>query len=335
MTEKEYRKHPAINYSLLSNVAYDPLKVLAESESSDAFTFGSAVDCILTRGYDAFNEEYVTLEKRTDIIGEIVDAVYDKVKDFGKNLADHKDLIEHNIDALNYQPRWKPETRVNKIIDEGSLYFESLRLAGDKTILSSLEFHMINKVVSDLENSPYLTWLFKPAEGMEVLKQVVIIWNHDGHECKSLLDFIHIDHNAKIITPVDLKTTGKPVGEFANAFVYWRYYLQAAFYQEAIISWGMENYPDYEIDNFKFVVAEKACNHAPLCFEVSNKQLVVGKHGGTLNGKTVKGYDDLIKDLVWHRENGVWNITRDNCYDLEMDRYITLDVECTVKGVTV
>tara|TARA_Y100000593_G_C4216054_1_gene289276 strand:- start:380 stop:910 length:531 start_codon:yes stop_codon:yes gene_type:complete len=150
----------------------------------------------------------------------------------------------------------------------------------------------------------------------DVYDQLRVDFVYDDIACKGFLDRVVVDHNKKEVHPVDLKTTGKSVLEFRNSFIKYGYFRQAAFYQEGIKHW-MKTQPkiwEYELKNFKFIVAEMACNHNPVIFECSDADLLAGKLGGNFIGgsKRVKGFAELLEDLKWHRENDNWFTTADN-----------------------
>ena len=62
VTEEEYRKDPAISYSTLSRFereGWRNLSSLFDKVDSPALLFGSAVDCMLTDGEQAFAERFI------------------------------------------------------------------------------------------------------------------------------------------------------------------------------------------------------------------------------------------------------------------------------------
>ena len=65
-TEKEYRAHPALNFSSISNFDASPTLYLhnrSQKSKHDGdkayFHVGSALDCMLTDGEEAFNKQFV------------------------------------------------------------------------------------------------------------------------------------------------------------------------------------------------------------------------------------------------------------------------------------
>ena len=130
---------------------------------------------------------------------------------------------------------------------------------------------------------------------------------------RGMIDKIIINHDLKTIQALDLKTTGKPVYSFPNSYIKYAYYRQAAIYQNFVINIFKNNFPDYGILPFKFIVAETACNNKPLVFEVSSDDLLIGMYGGfsKSTGKRMKGFAELVEEVEWHQKTGEWEIKKE------------------------
>lgn len=83
---------------------------------------------------------------------------------------------------------------------------------------------------------------------------------------KGIVDYYNVDHEAKTISIVDLKTTSKTVSDFAESIEYYNYWLQAAIYTKLVLS-THEDIKDYKI-LFTFVVIDKYNQVVP--FNVSD-----------------------------------------------------------------
>ena len=73
---------------------------------------------------------------------------------------------------------------------------------------------------------------------------------------KGYVDKYIVDDESKTITIVDLKTTAKPLDNFAETVDFYNYWLQAAVYSLLVVKNVDENQQDYKII-FKFVVIDK------------------------------------------------------------------------------
>ena len=91
------------------------------------------------------------------------------------------------------------------------------------------------------------------------------VYNEKKLECKlndfkfglkGIIDKYIIDDESKTITIVDLKTTAKPLENFAETVDFYNYWLQAAIYSLLVMKNVDEKQQDYKII-FKFVVIDK------------------------------------------------------------------------------
>ena len=73
---------------------------------------------------------------------------------------------------------------------------------------------------------------------------------------KGIIDKYIVDDESKTITIVDIKTTAKPLENFAETVDFYNYWLQAAIYSLLVIKNVDENQQDYKII-FKFVAIDK------------------------------------------------------------------------------
>lgn len=92
-----------------------------------------------------------------------------------------------------------------------------------------------------------------------------------------------VDHEKKIVYPIDLKTSSHTEWDFFESFVQWRYDIQARLYWR-IIRWNMDQdplYKDYQLANYTFIVVNKK-TLTPLRWKFEDTQtagtLIYGKN---------------------------------------------------------
>jgi GNAT superfamily N-acetyltransferase len=78
ISEEQYRENPALSYSLIATYAkggFASIPHLYDKKESDALTFGSMVDTIITEGIERFQEKFVIADFKipTDSIKEVID----------------------------------------------------------------------------------------------------------------------------------------------------------------------------------------------------------------------------------------------------------------------
>lgn len=331
---KDYYTNPAISQSQLKLLLGSDPSIFNTVEEPDLyfeekkhFLIGDGVDIQLTQSLKAFNEKFHVSNvqnKPSDTIKSIVNQVYDLVKEEVGPLADKGLLRDHTskiIDSCNdhnYQPNWKTETRVAKV-GESWEYWEDLKAAEGKQVLSQEENDLISQIVMSIRSNSVTGPYFIPQPNQEILYQYPIYFSYNGIDCRALLDMVIVDHNKKTIQPIDIKTMGDYTINFPKKLKQHRYDIQASWYTEAL-RW-LSCYKSYEILPFKFIVESTIEPGNPLVFTCDEELLKIGKFGresfklkgvsstkliDMYYGKTdeVKGFNQLIEDYKWYLENG-------------------------------
>ena len=298
-------------------------------EEKKYFLIGDGVDCQLTRPIEEYRQKFHISNvenKPSDAIKSIVNQVYDEVKAFNirnptldQSIGYIQDYPEYIILACNehgYQSNWKAATRIAKVC-EAFKYWEDLKLGEGKVILSAEEDSLISQIVMSIKTNPTTAQYFEVENGDEIMYQVPIFFTIEGVECKGLLDMVVINHEDKIIEPIDIKTLGDNTLNFPKALKQRRYDIQGAFYIEGL----KQAYPGYDILPFKFIVESTINPGQPLVYTMDETLLEIGKSGREafrLKGisdssllekyygviEPIEGYLQLIEKYKWYMENG-------------------------------
>ena len=333
-----YYEHPAISQSQLKlllgpdpsifNTIQEPDLYFEEKKH---FLIGDGVDMQLTRPIEEFNQKFHISNlqnKPSDTIKSIVNQVYDEQKAFNLRnptfdqtigvLQDYPGYILLACNDHNYQPNWKTETRIAKVVEAWE-YWEDIKAAEGKVVLSQEENDLISQIVMSIRTNPATSKYFeRDTNYVEILDQYSIYFNYEGIECKALLDRIIVDHKNKTIQPIDFKTMGDQTLYFPKSLRQRRYDIQAAFYTEALKS--KKVYETYEILPFKFIVESTINPGNPLVFTCSSELLDIGKNGRQpyklcdkpyisteyityMKFDEIKGFHQLIEDYKWYMEN--------------------------------
>ena len=337
---EDYYTNPAISQSQLKlllgpdpsifNTIQEPDLYFEEKKH---FIIGNGVDIQLTRPIEEFNQKFHISNlqnKPSDTIKSIVNQVYDLVKEEVGSLADKGLLRDHTskiIDSCNnhnYQPNWKTETRVAKIVEAWE-YWEDLKQAEGKVVLSQEENDLISQIVMSIRTNPTTSKYFETNKDVEILDQLAVYFPYNNVDCKALLDRVIVDHKNETIQPIDFKTMGDQTIYFPKSLRQRRYDIQAAFYTEALYYFKERdepNWKNYKILPFKFIVESTINPGNPLVFTCSDELLFMGKWGREENflelnvpdsAETwtrkeyvsypeIKGFYQLIEDYKWYME---------------------------------
>jgi hypothetical protein len=316
-----------ISISGLNLLAWNPIdykRRIEDPEQIDArhFRIGSAVDYVLT-GSESFYNKYrlVVHQRPAAMMGEFVDRLLELVKDRGIHDISVEDWEIYYLDAYDKTGyKTKVETVVKNFENKPEIqgYFNEQLMADERLPISAEEDLIVSRIVNALQTGELTKkWIVDmPADPqVDTYDQLEIAWKYRGYSAVSHLDKVLVNHTAKMIHPMDLKTTGKSAYSFHQSVIKYGYFRQAAFYMRALESWKLkeERIKDYKIDNFRFIVAETGCYTPPLVYKCTSNDITVGLHGGYLKGSVryIKGVCDLIEDLKWHQHNSKWDIRRE------------------------
>jgi len=291
-------------------------------EESEALRKGSALDCMLTEP-DKFDERFAVADNTPPggMMGEFVRVFLDfrtRSNDDSEAAFDAALKTAYKISGFKI----KFESVIKKFeADDIQEYVKFVIDSKGKTILSPNEWvsalGMKEMLLNNEFTKEYLVHL--PSNPMiDEHNQLVIEWTYKGIQCKSILDKVLVDHDEKRIIPMDIKTTSKGTGNFIQSFIRYGYFRQCSFYVHAIRYWlynisEIDNPNDWVIGPFKFIVVDSNLNDFPLIYTCSNKDLEVGREGGRIsNGlRPVKGWQNLVDDLVFHQTLRDWRYTRE------------------------
>lgn len=279
-------------------------------EDNSAFNIGGAVDTWLTSSREAFEAQYhcSKVSKPSDAIMKMINRVFQLLEQESKsidgdvtettianvkasNLEDYPNLILLALDEEKYQPRWKEETRIEAILKHKA-YFEDLKEAYGKQILSAEEYEVVEAICESLLTNPKTNKYFNKEvqsklEHIDFYYQMPIYFKYMGIDCKALLDFCLVFKNPQgeifRVVPLDLKTTRFAPVSFPIAMRQRRYDIQGAFYTIALEEWlkTQKTAPICDIKPFKFIVEStaKGTQGKPLVFEMTPELLEIGRNG--------------------------------------------------------
>lgn len=269
VSEPEYRADPAISYSTISRFereGWRKLDSLFDKIETPSLTFGSAVDTKLTDGDEAFNERFIVCDfpPLSDTLVSITKFLHKSFHEDYRKLSMIDDTeISRAALMFNYYANPKYENyRIKSIKDNCEEYYSLLTLAGDKTVLSQSDYSDVMTCVDELKTNPATKYFFSinPFEThIEKLFQLKFKGEYMNIPVRCMFDEIIVDHEKKIIYPIDLKTTGHPEEEFESSFTTWRYDIQAKLYSYILQQClnKDEYFKDFKIQPYQFVVINR------------------------------------------------------------------------------
>ena len=283
ISEPDYRQDPALSYSILAKYereGFEHLDTLFDRVESPSLLFGSCVDTLITDGEKAFADNYYIsdIPKLKPSVEPIVKKVYETFHNAYTNINDILDSdLMPIISEFEYQPKWKPETRCKSIKEEGAAYYQTMFMAGDKTIVPQDTYNKVFACVRALKDSPQTKQYFKdndPFDSAERYYQLKFKGSLGGVDYRCMADLILVNHDKKFIIPCDLKTSSHREYNFPESFLQWQYQIQARLYWR-LIRQTMDKddyFKDFKLLNYRFIVVNNIDNPVPLVWEFSHTQ---------------------------------------------------------------
>jgi hypothetical protein len=277
--------------------------------STKYLTLGSIVDKMITEeGYKP-EDEYVISDINVDLSNS---THHSKILSYIKDW-EYKEISDVQLKMICSDLGFKRSPNIEDESFRRQLEVV-LRANNGENIISSVEFNLAQKMVDSLKNHEYTKEIFsleKDFEDIEIIPQAKIFFKMHGVECKSMLDWLIVNHSKKVITPIDLKTGS--FFDFMKNFYKYKYFLQGAMYHASIQSIVVKNeeFKDYKVDGFKFVYISREKPELPLIYNMDNNEIEKAFKGWTHNsGAYQKGIEDLVLDYSWYKENSEFDLDR-------------------------
>jgi hypothetical protein len=335
ISEKEYRALEIDSFSTIKDFVKDRKKyyrkyVLGEKireDEVDGMITGSLVDCLLFTP-ENFEDKFVLSKysKPTGQMGKFVDELYERTIQClvdGTVTRDFKDIAQDAYNDVKYDRNGQEvafkrdtfEKVLAKFLDsDAEGYYQELRDSTDKDVVTSLDIDNAEKILTELRSNEVTCEVVNATdnENVAVYNQLQYTFVLNGLEVKMMADKVIVNHRLKVVRIYDLKVTWN-VEDFQRNFFLKKYsYLQAALYKIGVAKWAEENYPGYSVDQFQFIVADSINYYNPLIYVVPETDMIMFNRGFYQGGIKYPGLFELIDDIKWHKENGMWKVSRQN-----------------------
>lgn len=308
VSESVYRYSGEMHYSHLSKYSREGRKAIMhfnDKISSAALTFGSAVDCLLTDGEEAFvntfkmADDVIISDKLTAIVDELISVTGSKYK----TLKEVPSEIVLSVRAeQKYNERISDNAVYKSILSKCAAYYDYV-LAGRKyKLISGKDYKAAYACERELKTNPYTRMFFTDdiPDHIEIIYQAKFKSTFENYPTACMFDLLIVDHKTKKIYPIDLKTTGKSEDDFKESFYIFRYYIQSEFYTYNLKNEiaKSEYFKDFQIASFQFIVINQH-TLAPLVYIDSknhSEEDRIEKNGTYTHWRT------LFRDIIYYKK---------------------------------
>lgn len=328
-TETQYRAVYLDSSSSLKDFSTDRKKYhkkyilneVVEDEDSKAATMGRMVETLLMEPH-LFDERFhlsTCMSTPTGLMLEFVEALYrhtvEATAEDGTITRSFEDLCKDAYTDSGF--KIKLDAVLGKFIgSDAEVYYKEIREVRTKglTVVTTQDVTNAEKIVTELKTNPVTADIVNLESDMRysVYNQLQIEgYEVFGHQFKSMLDKVIVDHDKKLITVYDLKCTWSVENFYDEYYLYRRAYIQGYLYYYAAKHY-FASLDGYNVLYPKFMVCDSTNYMNPLVYTMNIDSFDNAEKGFTYKGRQYPGVKQLIEDLQWALENDKWNISREN-----------------------
>lgn len=334
MSEKEYRGlKDRLSYSSIKDFDTDREKFFREfvmgeprkESSSNALILGSLVHCLLAgQNVDEKFHILTALEPKGQM-KDLADALFKRsVKGLedGVQTESFVTLFTDAVQNVKFDGAGKEVAFKGKDVEkilvmfEGSdaeIYYKELMSTVNKIPVTMSQINKAEFLVGRLREHSF-TYMYANAmtdRTTTVYNELPILFEVKGVAYKSMVDRIIVDHEQKLISPIDWKTSWDNE-EPQRAYLKFGYYLQAGLYHFAIKKWAEENnMGDYTVEPMKYIFCDTSGFSDPVVLVLSKDDISKAWTGFTIRGYRYRGLAELMEDIAWHNDNAIWTTSKE------------------------
>jgi hypothetical protein len=327
ITEREYRKLDFLSQSDLKIFAEDRkkfykkviLKEVVIEEDNQAMIMGNLVDILLLQP-DQFDNRFVMSTCETAPTGnnlKFAEALYKAslccLNEDGVVTKDFEVLAKEAYETAGIKKPLLPKFIMDFVGSSTEAFYQEILASRPKglQVITAQDTQNAENIISALRTNEFIADIInlETDENTEVLNQFAVQgFDIEGIEFKGLIDKLHVHHDEKVVEPYDLKCTWNVEDFYEQYYLKRKSYLQSSVYYAGLV----KLFPGYTVKPMKFIVCDSINYNNPLIYETTSDDLRDGMKGFEYNGRKYKGAIELIHDLKWHLETGLWGISREN-----------------------
>jgi hypothetical protein len=332
-TEAQYRAVVMDSSSSLKDFSTDRKKYYkkyflgekVEDKDTAAANMGRIVETLLMEPHLFDDKFYMSscASTPTGLMLDFTEALYRHTRDAtdenGKVTRPMNELLEDAYKDSGFKIKY--EAVVGKFIgSDAEIYYNEIRRVRtlNLTVVNTTEISVAEKIVERLKTNSTTGPIVNLVNSAryEVIDQMQVEgYTIDDHKFKSMLDKVVIDHDAKTISPYDLKCTWSVENFYEEYYLYRRAYIQAYLYYYAMLHLVKDEespYYGYTINYLKFIVCDSTNYYQPLIYTLDFNDMADAYAGFVHKGRTYPGVGDLIAALTWCVETDTWDISHKN-----------------------
>jgi hypothetical protein len=332
-TELNYRAIQTDSSSSLKDFSMDRkryfkkyvINELVEDKENQAATIGKLVETLLLEKHEFDNRFYMSAcaTTPTGLMLDFVEALYTVTKEstdqFGIVTKSFEELSREAYGISGFKIKY--EQVISKFVgSDAEIYYNEIRKVRSQnlTVVDTKDVTNAENIVEELRNNSFTRDIVNRVSDSRytVVNQLQIEdYVVESHHFKSMLDMVHVNHETQTIQIYDLKCTWSVENFYTEYYLYRRSYIQAYLYWRAMTYLTRdENHKwfGYSVNYPQFIVCDSTNYYSPLIYRLSKKDMLEAYNGFEHKGRQYPGVKELIEDLKWALQEGVWNVSRKN-----------------------
>lgn len=328
LTEQEYRDLELPSYSMCASIDKQGVDVVGGVKQSFNLKFGSLVDMMCFEPHrveDTFHKGISPKPPTTnvrkicdDILGgldgkegQISDTVFvlgrRKQKKITANIKDYEKEILSTAVKLGVYKNYSDTKTFETVTTAGKEYFKDKIKSRGKVLIKPEMWDLASHTAATLISHPFTAKYFaQNVPGIEIIYQYKFDTVVAGRRCKGMLDCLVVNHNEKLIFPIDLKTGEEACKIFPMLYTGHRYYIQGGLYREALKAIVDNDFElmGYQVREFEFVYISKLNPNKPMRFRVSEDMHQAALNGFVdRHGYKYRGVYELLDEYYYSVQN--------------------------------
>ncbi len=328
ISEENYRNLDIPSYSMLSSISQHGVDVVHGVKTNMSFKFGSLVDMMCFEPHrvdDLFYKGSSVKPPTTNVknicdlilqgidkpIGQIANGVSAigrrKKKKITNKLSDYRKEILDSAIQLKIYKNYSEDKTFNTVVNAGKEYFKDRLTSRGKILIKPEMWKLASITAATLITHPYTAKYFaQNVPGVEIIYQYKFDTKVRGYRCKGMLDCLIVNHDAKVIIPVDLKTGEAPCKDFPKLYTSHKYYIQGALYKEALraivdVDFDLSG---YIVKDFQFIYISKLNPGKPMIFVATDDMHNIALSGfKDRYGNNHEGVLELLEKYYYAKNN--------------------------------
>lgn len=330
LTEAEYRKIPMLSSSDLRLFITDKRKFfktkvlgeIAAEEYNKSLLIGSIVHTLLLEPEEFDNRYFLTICEKvpTGNMLVFVESLYRhtvaNLNEEGELQVEFAELIKFAYEESGY--KISVDAVLKKFKENGEDYYLQMREAKLKglEVVCMDDITIAHKIIEMIKMDEFCGELFSCGiNGITAFNEVKLDEFDLLHiKMKAMLDRIIVDEQKKTIQLIDLKVVYNNQDFYREYYLKRRADLQGYVYFKALESRKIDlgfDYNDYEILLPIFCAVDSGCFFRPLLYQMDTKNMKDAYDGFIENGRYYPGIREILEEIDFAVENGIWNITKE------------------------